>query len=322
MDETIVYRYLSGTATEEEKLQLLDWLKTSPENKAAFFDLKAIWHAKHSISPGNRTSDQLKDSLSVINERIDRFVPINKKTVNHLWKRWAVAAAIILLGFISISILYKVPKVTPDTDIVYVNQSPDSVRKVFLPDGTLVWLNTHSSLTCPSEYTGDQRLVELQGEAFFEVVKDTLHPFVVKTKAMMVKVVGTSFCITTSPDGAISKTTLQSGSVQLLRADGRKLVTLKPGQQAVCSEETDRIEVRHVNVDEYISWRFDLITMSGVKVSSIIESIESLYGVNIKMDTTAIKDNRYNFSFRKHKGASDALRRLSYMTGIPVDTIR
>ena len=50
MDETIVYRYLSGTATEEEKLQLLDWLKTSPENKAAFFDLKAIWHAKHSIS--------------------------------------------------------------------------------------------------------------------------------------------------------------------------------------------------------------------------------------------------------------------------------
>lgn len=322
MDETIVYRYLSGTATEEEKLQLLNWLKASPENKAVFFDLKAIWHAKHSISRNNIASDQLKESLSAINERIDRFVPINKKTVNHSWKRWMVAAAIVLLGLISISILYKGPEVTSVADIVYVNQSPNSVKKVFLPDGTLVWLNASSSLTCPSEFTGSQRLVELQGEAFFEVVKDTLHPFVVKTKAMMVKVVGTSFCITTSPDGKISKTTLQSGSVQLLRADGKKLVTLKPGQQAVCSKETGKVEVRHVNVDEYISWRFDLITMSGVKISSIIESIESLYGVHIKMDIATIKNNRYNFSFRKHKGASDALRRLSYMTGIPVDTIR
>lgn len=322
MDETIVYRYLSGIATEEEKLQLLNWLKTSPENKAVFFDLKAIWHTKHCISRSNIAPNQLKDSLSAINERIDRFVPINKKAVNHLWKRWTVAAAIVLLGFISISILYEGSKDIPGTDIVYVNQSPDSVRKVFLPDGTLVWLNTYSSLTCPSEFAGDQRLVELQGEAFFEVVKDTLHPFVVKTKAMMVKVVGTSFCITTSPDGEISKTTLQTGSVQLLRTDGKKMITLKPGQQAVCSQKTDKIEVRHVNVDEYISWRFDLITMSGVKISTIIESIENLYGVKIKMDTATIKYNSYNFSFRKHKGASDALRRLSYMTGIPVDTIR
>lgn len=324
MDETIIYRYLSGTATEEEKMQLLNWLKASPENKSVFFDMKAIWCAKNSLSQNKTIPRQLEDSLGAINRRLDRFTPLKEKPVRYRlsWTRWIAAAVILLATFVSIKFLYDSPGISRPADIVYINDSPDSVKKLFLPDGTLVWLNTGSCLTYPSEFVEDHRLVKLQGEAFFEVTKDASHPFVVETKTVMVKVLGTSFCITTSKDGESCKTTLQTGSVQLLRTDGSKLAVLSPGQQAICSEGSDKIEVRNVNVDEYISWRFDLITMAEVSISSIINRLEETYGVSIKMDTTLIKDRQYNFSFLKLKGVSDALSRLSCMTGIPADTIR
>lgn len=324
MDETIIYRYLSGIATEEEKRQLLNWLKASPDNKSVFFDMKAIWCAKHSLSQSKAIPRQLEDSLTAINRRLDRFTPLKEKPVrrNLSWMRWIAAAVILLVAIVSITFLYDSPRISRPADIVYMNDSPDSVKKLFLPDGTLVWLNTGSSLTYPSEFVEDRRLVKLQGEAFFEVAKDASHPFVVETKTVMVKVLGTSFCITTSQDGESCKTTLQTGSVQLLRADGSKLVVLSPGQQAVCSKGSNKVEVRNVNVDEYISWRFDLITMAEVGISSIIDRLEKTYGVCIKMDTSLIKNRQYNFSFLKNKGVSDALSRLSYMTGVPADTIR
>lgn len=324
MDETIIYRYLAGAATEEEKQQLLNWLKASPANKSVFFDIKAIWSAKHSISQSKASSEQLEESLSAINQRIDRFIPLNGKPADRrrlLWIRRIAVAAVLVAAFVSIPFLYNSPEITPVAEIVYINDAQDSVKKVFLPDGTLVWLNASSRLTYPAEFTDSRRLVELQGEAFFEVAKDTLNPFIVKTNTMMVKAIGTSFCVTTSPDG-ICKTTLQTGAVQLLRTDGNKLVALTPGQQAVYSSSSERIEIRNVDVEEYIAWRFDLITLAGASASSIIHRIEETYGIQVKMDTAALKNKRYNFSFRKNKGASDALRRLSYMTGIPADTIR
>lgn len=324
MDETIIYRYLSGIATEEEKRQLLDWLKASPDNKSVFFDMKAIWCAKHSLSQSKAFPRQPEDSLAAINQRLDRFTPLKEKPVkrNMLWMRWIAAAVILLAAIVSITFLYDSPGISRASDIVYMNDSPDSVKKISLPDGTLVWLNTGASLTYPSEFMEDHRLVKLQGEAFFEVAKNASHPFVVETKSIMVKVLGTAFCITTSQDGESCKTTLQTGSVQLLRTDGSKLVVLSPGQQAICSKGSDKVEVRNVNVDEYISWRFDLVTMAEVSISSIIDCLENTYGVSIKMNTAQIKDRQYNFSFLKNKGVSDALSRLSYMTGIPADTIR
>lgn len=323
MDETIIYKYLSGLATEDEQLQLLAWLKASSENRKAFFEIKALWKARHSLVSAQEGERRVKNSLALLNQRIDRFVPFYTKpqlTYRAIYSAAAIAVVLLILS-VSLTFFYHKKEIS-SSEIVCVNLSQDSVKKVILPDGTRVWLNADTRLTYPSLLTGNQRRIRLNGEAFFEVAKDALRPFIVETDALLTQVIGTSFCINTRPADGISHITLQTGAIQLLQTTGEKLVALRPGQQAVYSQHTNRIEVREVNVDEYTSWRFDLMVMSNMDVSSIINRIEDLYNVKIKMDTFQLTGRKYNFSFRKDRAVSHALRRLSYMTGIPADTIR
>lgn len=324
MDETIIYNYLSGLATNEEQRRLLDWLKASPENQHTFFEMKVLWKARHCMVSEAEEEQLLKASLTVLNQRIDRFVPFKTKTgSNYLWiQRCSAVAVVMLMLFFSFTFLYNKKETPSPSEIVYVNLSPDSVKKVILPDGTQVWLNTDARLVYSFVPDENQRLARLEGEAFFEVARDTLRPFIVVTNTLLTKVVGTSFCINTGLSDGVSRITLQTGSVQLLQTNGEKLAFLYPGQQAVYSGQTNSMEVREVNVEEYTSWRFDLIVLSNVDVSSIVNRIECLYHTKVKMDTLQLKGRKYNFSFRKGQGARQALRRLSYMTGIPVDTIR
>lgn len=322
MDETIIYKYLSELATEEEQLRLLEWLKASSQNRKTFFEIKALWKARHSLVSAQEGERRVKNSLALLNQRIDRFVPFHTKqsTYRGIYRVAAIAVVLLILS-VSLTFFYHKKEIS-SSEIVCVNLSQDSVRKVILPDGTWVWLNANTRLTYPSLLTGNQRRIRLNGEAFFEVAKDTLRPFIVETDALLTQVIGTSFCINTRPADGISHITLQTGAIQLLQTTGEKLVALRPGQQAVYSQQTNRIEVREVNVEEYTSWRFDLMVMSNMDVSSIINRIEDLYNVKIKMDTFQLTGRKYNFSFRKDRAVSHALRRLSYMTGIPADTIR
>ena len=107
--------------------------------------------------------------------------------------------------------------------------------QVKLPDGSSVWLNAASSLTYPIAFSnGKKRIVELKGEAYFEVAKDKLHPFVVKTARQEVEVLGTSFNINSYLDEPTVKTTLLEGNVRV-SADGLPAKVLVPDEQAVLS---------------------------------------------------------------------------------------
>nr|WP_260170829.1 FecR family protein [Mucilaginibacter lappiensis] len=149
--------------------------------------------------------------------------------------------------------------------------------QVILPDGTKVWLNAASSLKFPTAFAGNNRNVELMGEAYFEVAKSTSRPFTVKVDHMQVKVLGTHFNIMAYQDEPAIKTTLLEGAVQL--HDGNSNSLLKPGQQGIV--KGDNIQIAEVDVAQTIAWKNGFFEFNRASIYGIMKQISRWYDVEV-----------------------------------------
>ena len=125
------------------------------------------------------------------------------------------------------------------------------IFKIVLPDGTKVWVNANSSLSYPSKFIGPERLVELHGEAYFEVSKNPDQPFIVKTTDQQVRVLGTHFNINAYDNALTTQTTLIEGKVEVQHQ--RQKILLTPNQQA--NYKGTALSKKNVDAAEYITWR-------------------------------------------------------------------
>ncbi|WP_165155290.1 FecR family protein [Parabacteroides sp. ZJ-118] len=318
MDDSIIYTYLSGKATEEEKARLRDWLNQSPKNRTYFFDLKAIRNAQRVTNKIN--AEGIEDSLARMNKRIDSIPHSSKRAILNIRLRRASIAALLFIcvSLFCLYITHPRDVANPGNNLVtYTNEATGhSVKMIHLSDGTVVWLGSRTVLTAPSVFTGGKRVVCLSGEAFFDVTKDPSHPFVIQTNLHEVQVLGTSFGINTDEEAGICKTILMSGSVRIQDPSGNNLAVLTPGQQALYSQKTGNLEIEEVDVNALTSWRFGLISLSNVAVKEILRCLEETYQVKIQMNTASLENRRYNFSFKHSKGVEAALKQLFYITGI------
>lgn len=151
--------------------------------------------------------------------------------------------------------------------------------QVTLSDGSKVWLNAESSLRYPTAFIGDQREVEVTGEAFFEIAPDVTHPFVVSTQGQKVVVLGTSFNVKAYQNEHAITTTLATGSIQLEKSDDGSVVTLAPGQQAVLQD--NGIEVRQVDIVEAISWKDGIYVLNNSDLVELLQQLERWYDVEV-----------------------------------------
>lgn len=156
--------------------------------------------------------------------------------------------------------------------------------QVTLTDGTKVWLNADSKLSYPSKFTGDTRLVELEGEAYFEVSKSkTGQRFVVKTAQQEIEVLGTHFNVMAYNDEIKVQTTLAEGSVKVLSA-GKEL-TLSPGEQSIFNGQS--LAKRRVEVDQYLAWIHNEFLFDDTELKDVLKLLgrwydfETVYEKNI-----------------------------------------
>lgn len=147
-----------------------------------------------------------------------------------------------------------------------------------LPDGSRVWLNAASSITYSANLLQHgKRKVRLQGEGYFEITKDKVHPFVVESKGQQVEVLGTHFNVKAYGDEPAMATTLLEGSVMVSQAG--KEVILKPGQQALNKDNAFAVAI--VDMNETIAWKNGLFMFKGEKISEIMKKVQRWYDVEI-----------------------------------------
>lgn len=160
-----------------------------------------------------------------------------------------------------------------------------------LPDGSRIWLNAASSVTYPTVFTGKERVVELSGEAYFEVAKNPSMPFKVRVNGMDVNVLGTHFNVMAYDDEAVSRTTLLEGSVRITKGNSKAL--LKPGQEASLNPAGEKIKVAAADVEQAMAWKNGLFLFNRSDIRSIMRQLSRWYDFEVKYESSF--ENR-NFS--------------------------
>ncbi len=152
--------------------------------------------------------------------------------------------------------------------------------KLELSDGSRVWLNAASSLRFPTTFSGDQRIVELSGEAYFEVRSDAAHPFTVSIGSLKVDATGTRFNINAYPDENGILTTLAEGSVRV--RSNNSDVSLKPEQEVLTEPNGTMSPVRSADMETRLAWTNGKFIFNGADVPAIMRQIGRWYDVDVR----------------------------------------
>lgn len=148
-----------------------------------------------------------------------------------------------------------------------------------LADGTKVWLNSESSLKYPTDFVGNERVVELTGEGYFEVAHRKNQPFKVVTNQQTVEVLGTHFNINAYTNEKVTSTTLLEGSIRVLNLKSHVSNLLKPGQQAAIQKSD--ISISDVDTEEAIAWVNNNFNFNNEELGSIMRKISRWYDVEV-----------------------------------------
>lgn len=179
--------------------------------------------------------------------------------------------------------------------------------KVILSDGTRVWLNAASSITYPTVFTGKERQVTTTGEVYFEVARDSRHPFIVSTDKAKITVLGTHFDVMDYPDEEQVRTTLLEGAVMVSR--GKRQVIIKPGQQASFFKQSDFIYVSKADTGQAIAWVEGKLSLDDLGVGAIMRRISRWYDVSVEFDGPVPQDHFWGL-IKRDVSLSDMLRVL------------
>jgi len=191
--------------------------------------------------------------------------------------------------------------------------------QIALPDGTLVWLNSASVLKYPSRFDGPERVVELEGEAYFDVSEQWLasdnqssqqrKPFKVISDGQVVEVLGTQFNISAYPDELQTRTTLVTGRVQVAPATTHGTpIAIKPGQQSAVRE--GNIRVTTVDTTQYIAWKQGIFHFESTPLEGMLKQIARWYDVEV-IYNNGIPNETFTGRFKRDvslKGVVDILR--------------
>lgn len=151
--------------------------------------------------------------------------------------------------------------------------------QVILSDNTKVWLNASSSIRFPATFTGNQRTVEIDGEAYFEVAADKKRPFKVLSDGQVIEVLGTHFNVNAYRDESKVKTTLLEGSVKITSGVASNII--KPGQQAQLVRGKESFQVINIDPEEAVAWKNGLFMFDDEDIQSIMRKISRWYGVEV-----------------------------------------
>lgn len=194
-----------------------------------------------------------------------------------------------------------------DTAYNTITTPKGGIYELVTPDGSKIWLNASSELKFPTTFAAGKRVVELKGEAYFEIAKDKKRPFVVKTAGQETEVLGTHFNINNYADELATTTTLFEGAVRVHPLNAGKGVLLSPGQQAVLKGR--QLNVQIADESAALDWMNGKIVFKNETLKSIMRKVSRWYGVEVQI-TGDIGNLEFWGAVSRHNNLSSILNFL------------
>lgn len=188
--------------------------------------------------------------------------------------------------------------------------------KVVLCDGTEVWLNANSNFVYPTAFVGNERVVTLEGEAYFKVAKDAKRPFIVKTPNIQTRVLGTEFNIRsyTSDDTHV---VLINGKVEVSNAQGGAYTRLYPGEDAHLQSDGNFV-LTEVDLDAYVYWKDGYFYFDDMALKDIMQNLGRWYNVNIEFRNKEAMNYKMHFVSDRTKDLAHTVSLLNRMKKVTV----
>ena len=330
----LITRYLSGEASQEEITELSAWIQTDPSNTALFDELHKAWfrvmadqveqqldlerewevmipklsglqqekRIKSPPAPMPRKQSIVSSPVKTVMEiKVEResepkVIPIENGTPS--WQviliRASLIAAIALVLLIPTWIAYRY---FARTEVVRLTAS-NEVLDAFLPDGSVISLNAYASLTYTEDFGKTNRNIELNGEGYFEVNRDSIFPFVISCGNSRLEVLGTSFYIDAEQAAGNMKVILVEGSVSVYFEEARSTgKTIIPGEKAELSQANQRIVVFPNEDPNFLAWKTHHLIFLDDRLDMIINTLNKVYQTNVTLANENLASCRLTATF-------------------------
>lgn len=269
-------------------------LKENMEN----MDPESLLRKAHAL--GNDIKEMESIDVTRAYQRTQKILKANRKKqmYNQLMRYAAFLAVPLLLTSLVLGHLYfQKPELAEK--YAEVTAATGSVIRYELPDHSVVWLNSGSTLRYPTVFRSDNRNVELNGEAYFEVEADNERPFYVNTRhGLTVYVYGTRFNVTAYEDDSNIETVLEKGKVNVISPDRKTIIQLAPGEQLLYNKQSQKLIKNKVDIYEKVAWKDGKLIFRNASLDDIFKRLSRHFNVDIQFNNKSGKEYKYRATFR------------------------
>ena len=290
--------YFEGKLDAEQTREVESWMAASDDNQAIADNMARIYRASDMLF-AIKNSDA-GSALESVNGRI------RHARLHTIFIRMQRVAAVLFIPLLMVSMLQMYNALRPrPVQMMSISTNPGMTASAILPDGTKVKLNSDSRLSYPATFTDDNREVSLRGEAYFNVTKDSRHPFIVSTPQQAdIKVYGTHFDVEAYPADDRVTATLEEGSIAMKYSDrtGRLLEQLiEPGEAIVYSVTSKDIQVSKTEVDVATSWKDGRLIFRNTPVREVLRSLSKRFGVQFDVRNPKVYANSFTGTLERQR---------------------
>ena len=299
----IIAKKVSGQSTEIEDKKFEEWLESTPEAKDSYTEIQNIWSNVHFSHENKELISQEEVSEKIWNSTFEK--ENKKKNRRRNGFKILKLAAIFIVFFAALFIALFVVDINkeevPQVTTISKQTLPGQKSTITLQDGTIVYLNSGSKISYKSNYNNSVRIIDLEGQAFFEVFKDRSKPFVVGCKNIEVKALGTSFDVN-AYKGFPIQVSLLTGSVKVIAAsssDSQKELVLNPGEFFTVNEDGTFKSKGTFNPYEILAWKDGRLIFKDATIREIVPKLELWFGVQIHNYSVVDPNRPFKTTFEK-----------------------
>jgi transmembrane sensor len=274
----LIINILGGTATSEEKQRFEDWLRESEDNRLYYKNIRTLWESSTNYY-GNMDFDK-EAAREKIRSKIQQIRPVSRI----LRRRFAIPAAasiILLIGMAAAAIFFSLSGGNKYIRYTTANQ----IREIILSDSSHIWLNVNSTLHAPETFSSSQRIVKLEGEAYFEVKHNESKPFKVKAGNTIIKVLGTSFDVKTEKESDNVSVVVNSGKVAFYKANSlHDNYILTQGTKGQFIASNQNILISGNEDQNYLSWKTGMLNFYDSPLKEVCKVLSEYYNTSVTTD--------------------------------------
>ncbi len=307
-------RYISGWYTSAEAENQLPHLLKKDNYDSTIKELDNFWGEveKKAIQPDQEEMIQYKQEAKLLLSALKKTEkPARNKTISLSWAKYA-AILFVVLG--TTWGIYKTTQHSiPRISYTLIEVKSGQHKTVKLPDGSTVTLNACTRLTIPNKFTGKERRIQLDGEAYFSVVPDINMPFIVETSDMNVQVLGTSFNVKAYSEDDQYSICVESGKVQLNLENAN--IRLTADEQVIVDKNNGDFMKQEEPVTRVLSWRNNGLYFNRTPLRSVLHELYRIYGQRVELSAD-VDGSIQIFGGHDNKSFESILNSICYATGL------